>query len=125
MYRDDSNLVYSPTDICRFVESCFASWMDRYALEHPGEVARESAGEELELLRRKGREHEDRYLVSLIEQGQAPVEIQDEPDRFASASPRWVVISLNFSRVETLMIKEAETIFNRGLTMQQLCTTQP
>ena len=73
MYREDSELVYSPTDICKFVESRFASWMDRYALERPGEFTPTSPDDDRELLFRRGREHEEQYLASLIEQGQAPV----------------------------------------------------
>ena len=58
MHRQGPTLIFSPTDLCRFVESRFASWMDRYALEYPGRFVPEPAPDEKELILRKGREHE-------------------------------------------------------------------
>lgn len=84
MHRKDSELAYSPTDLCRFVESRFASWMNRFALEYPDRVTLEPITEETELVRRKGRDHEAAYLASLIEEGHSPFDPSDEPDRFAA-----------------------------------------
>jgi len=38
MYRNHGQLVYSPSDLIRFMESPFSSWMDRYNLEFPGQL---------------------------------------------------------------------------------------
>lgn len=35
MYKLKGKLVFSPTDLSRYWESSFASWMDRYNLEFP------------------------------------------------------------------------------------------
>ena len=81
MQRRGSSLIFSPTDLCRFVESRFASWMDRCALEHPDRFVAKAPTEELVLIRRKGREHEDAYLASLIEDGHTPYDPGEERDK--------------------------------------------
>jgi uncharacterized protein len=80
MHRKDSGLIFSATDLCRFVESPFASWMDRYALEYPDRVTVEPPSEGTELLFRKGRDHEQAYLEALIDEGHTPYDPTDEPD---------------------------------------------
>lgn len=79
-----TTLAFSPTDLCRFVESRFASWMERYALDHLGEFTVAPASDDLELIQRKGRAHEDEYIASLIAAGAAPFDVRSERDRFAA-----------------------------------------
>jgi uncharacterized protein len=84
MQRRAGRLIFSPTDLCRFVESRFASWMDRYALEHPEEFTAQAASDEVEMVRRKGREHEAAYLASLVAGGHACCDLRGERDRVAA-----------------------------------------
>jgi hypothetical protein len=35
VYWNNNALIYSPADICRFMTSPFASWMERYAIDQP------------------------------------------------------------------------------------------
>jgi uncharacterized protein len=84
MQRQGPGLIFSPTDLCLFVESRFASWMDRYALEYPEKLVPASPSDDLELIRRKGREHEDAYIASLVEDGHSPFDPRDARDRFAA-----------------------------------------
>ena len=85
MHRNSPNeLTFSPTDLCRFVDSRFASWMDRYAIERPGELVPESPTEDGEMILRKGREHEAAYLATLIATGVTPFDVSAERDRFGA-----------------------------------------
>ena len=81
MRARDSELIFSPTDLCNYVESPFASWMDHHALDTPGRFTPDPPTEDNELVLRKGREREDRYLEALIAKGQAPFDTRDERDR--------------------------------------------
>jgi hypothetical protein len=68
-------LRYSPTDIVRFLESPFASWMGRLYLEFPDRVVPDEDSEELQLIAAEGNRHEERYLAQLQEQGRPITEI--------------------------------------------------
>ena len=58
MYRnDDKQLVFSPTDLIRFMESPFASWMERFRLERPDDITRDEPSEEMKLIARTGDAH--------------------------------------------------------------------
>ena len=39
MKYEKGRLIYSPTDLIRYLASPFASWMDRYRLENPGALS--------------------------------------------------------------------------------------
>ena len=47
------------------MDSSYGTWMNRYRLDHPDEITPGEADENLELLARKGIEHEAAYLVML------------------------------------------------------------
>ena len=66
------------------MESRFVSWMTRYNLERPGELIRDPDDPMLDLLRRRGREHELFVLDSLRAEGRRIVEIPDSGDAFAA-----------------------------------------
>lgn len=55
-------VVYSPTDLVRYVASPFASWMDRYYLENPREIFPDEETEDEKLIARTGDEHEATVL---------------------------------------------------------------
>lgn len=66
------------------MESRFVSWMTRYNLERPGELVRDPDDSMLDLLRRRGREHELSVLDSLRTEGRRIVEMPDSGDAFAA-----------------------------------------
>src|SRR5437016_4898199 len=63
MYKDRGNIIYSPSDLIRYLASPFASWLDRYELENPGAITRDEQTEEEKLLSRAGDEHERLILA--------------------------------------------------------------
>lgn len=99
MYRDKvtGNLVYSPSDLIRFMESPFASWMDRYHLENPGKLTPDADTEEQKLVQETGNQHEHKFVNRLKAEGRDFVEIaRRTPDpeadtRAAMAAGREVI----------------------------------
>lgn len=62
----DSSLLYSPSDLMRYMTSPFASWATRFGLEHPGlAFARDDEDEELKILQERGLKHEAEFLEQL------------------------------------------------------------
>lgn len=82
-YRD-AEWIFSPTDLCRFVESRFASWMDRRFLEQPQGLTPDPPTADLALIRSKGIAHEEGYIASLVAAGQTPFDPREERDRAAA-----------------------------------------
>ncbi|MCG9890251.1 MAG: hypothetical protein MH252_04175, partial [Thermosynechococcaceae cyanobacterium MS004] len=71
MQRFPQGLIYSPQDLIQFVNSDFACWMDRYALENPnGFTPDEESDEMLNALIQLGKDHEQQFLDSLLNQGE-------------------------------------------------------
>ena len=58
MKRYSDKLIYSPSDLIRFLSSPFASWMDRYYLENPGAVVPDQETEDQKLIAETGNRHE-------------------------------------------------------------------
>ncbi|MCP3981132.1 MAG: TM0106 family RecB-like putative nuclease [bacterium] len=79
MYRRGTRITYSPGDLSRFMESRFVTWMNRLALEQPGRHEQDPAGEELDMLRRRGNDHERQVLEALRAEGRDVHEIPDGP----------------------------------------------
>ena len=66
MQRSPEGLIYSPQDLIQFVNSEFAVWMDRYALEYPDDASEADESDEmLETLYQLGQEHEQQFLNKL------------------------------------------------------------
>ena len=61
----DGRLIYSPSDLIVFVESPFASWMDRRYLEDPDALSPDPDDPMLRLLPARGYTHEGRHLAAL------------------------------------------------------------
>lgn len=73
--------LYSPSDLIRFMESPFASWMDRYALEFPHISQLKDMQDSLTtILQQKGLAHEYRLENSFQEQGLSIVKIEADND---------------------------------------------
>ena len=65
MKKIKDTLVYSPSDLIKFLESPFASWMDRFDLENPGKFKRDGDDKSDKLLQDKGMDHERKVLTAL------------------------------------------------------------
>lgn len=74
-YGADSHIIYSPSDLIRFMESPFASWMDRLHLEDKERATPDKPSEELTLIANTGDQHEKAYLKQLKESGRDVCEI--------------------------------------------------
>jgi predicted RecB family nuclease len=97
MYRNEHGLVVSPTDLCNYLESPFASWLDRWKTEsewadsHPATVAvpepprlelcrPDEEDEMLVLVAQHGLAHEQRVLEKLRAENREMVEIDRKGD---------------------------------------------
>ena len=76
MKKISGQLVYSPTDLVRYLGSPFASWMDRAYLENPEAATPDEDTEEERLFAQSGQEHEQNVLKELKASGRTVVEIQ-------------------------------------------------
>ena len=66
MKKDRSGqLLYSPSDLVRYLASPFASWMDRYFLQHPDAVTPDETSAEDKLIAETGQAHERTVLADL------------------------------------------------------------
>ena len=69
-------LLYSPSDLVRYLASPFASWMDRYYLEHPDAVTPDERSAEDRLIAETGQAHERTVLADLKAAQTGVIEIQ-------------------------------------------------
>jgi predicted RecB family nuclease len=69
MYFHDGRIIYSPSDLTRFMESPFASWMDRLYLECPDCVTPDERDDELQLYADAGITHEAKFVQQLEKDG--------------------------------------------------------
>ena len=83
MKRADDKLIFSPTDLCIFMESPFASWMDRLYLEHPDRVTPDEVAEDQEMLMKRGIQHEKTFVEDLTRANHQVIEIPGTGDRLA------------------------------------------
>jgi predicted RecB family nuclease len=65
MKKHAGQLIYSPSDLIRFLASPFASWMDRYYLEDHRAVTPDEESEDQKLIIQTGEEHERTILGQL------------------------------------------------------------
>ncbi|GEM_PF-1024121 len=63
MYFEKGQIVYSPSDLTRFLESPFASWIDRLYLKHPDRVTPDERDDELQLYADAGISHEAKFII--------------------------------------------------------------
>lgn len=81
----NGHFVYSPSDLIVFMESEFASWMDKYNLVRPGEVQPDETDEALQRLFDRGNRHETTYLERLRADGRDVCTIERKhPDTAAA-----------------------------------------
>lgn len=76
-----TELIYSPSDLTRYIESPFASWMARYRLEVPDSgIEKDTADSLLAHLAEKGLEHEALFLTTLQSRYAQVVTVDDALD---------------------------------------------
>lgn len=71
------SLRYSPSDLIRFMASPYASWLDRFHLEHPGQLTPDPVTEDQQLIFDSGVAHEASVLKELRATGMTLIEIPD------------------------------------------------
>ncbi len=82
MRKSKNGLVFSPSDLCRFLESPFVTWMDRAHIESPGAYHPDPDGETEKLLQERGIEHEREFLKQLEISGHDVCDISNAEDKF-------------------------------------------
>jgi predicted RecB family nuclease len=83
MKKISGALIYSPSDLVRYLESPFSTWMDRYYLEHPGSLIPDELSEDAELIIKTGEDHEQAILNQLRGTVKDLYEISREGDSLA------------------------------------------
>jgi uncharacterized protein len=78
MKKACDTVIYSPSDLIRYLASPFASWLDRFYLENPGAITPDEETEEERLLSRTGDEHEQSILRGYKTSKSGLVEIAKE-----------------------------------------------
>jgi uncharacterized protein len=77
MYKQHGQFHFSPSDLTRYMESPFASWMDRFIVERPEQAPEKAPADALmSSLAQKGYAHEDALEATFAEQGLAVVKIE-------------------------------------------------
>lgn len=76
MYKN-GQMYYSPSDLTKFMESPFASWMDRLAQEYPALTPEKDPSDDfMGMLQQKGYAHEDKLETRFIAEGKTLVKIE-------------------------------------------------
>ncbi len=80
MYLGQRNWIYSPSDLCTYMQSPFASWMDRYAKQCPQKDAPvEDTADALNVvLQKRGYQHEEDLISELQNQGKTVFTVADK-----------------------------------------------
>src|SRR6476620_10632295 len=82
MRKETGTIIYSPSDLIRYLASPFASWLDRYELENRGAIKPDEQTEEEKLLSRTGDEHEQSILSGYKTSGIGLIEIAKDDNQF-------------------------------------------
>jgi uncharacterized protein len=85
MRKETGTIIYSPSDLIRYLASPFGSWLDRYRLEGLGEITPDEQTEEEKLLQRTGDEHEQSVLKRYKAAGTGLIEIPKDQNKFDAA----------------------------------------
>jgi len=79
MYKQHGQFHFSLSDLTRYMESPFASWMDRFSIEHLDQAPeKDSADALMSSLAQKGYEHEDALEAAFVGQCLNVVKIEGE-----------------------------------------------
>lgn len=75
MRKQFGSLIFSPTDLIRYLASPYASWMDRFYLEYPDAISPDDDTADQALIAKTGIEHEQTVLAELKSAASGLVEI--------------------------------------------------
>ena len=78
MYFEKEALFFSPSDLTRFMESPFASWMQRLFVEYPDRITPDERSDELQLYADAGMTHEAAFVTDLEHAGRDICQIEGE-----------------------------------------------
>jgi len=107
MKKHAGQLIYSPSDLIRFLESPFASWMDRFYLENRGAIKPDEETEDQKLIAQTGDQHELAVLNELKTSNPELIEVPKQELDVARKSTR------------SAMDSRAPIIFQAFLEMEQ------
>jgi uncharacterized protein len=80
MKKQADSIIYSPSDLIRYMASPFSSWLDRYYLENPNAITPDAKTKEEDLFSTAGYEHEAAILSNFKTSEQNVVEFsRDDP----------------------------------------------
>lgn len=82
MKRTADGYRFSPSDLINYVRSEFITWMDRFKLDYPAEAEPDPDSEEMQLVQKKGIEHERDFLSSLKAAGRGVTEFDGQKEHF-------------------------------------------
>jgi predicted RecB family nuclease len=77
MRYEKGRLVFSPSDLIRYLASPFSSWMDRYRLENPEAAIPDEETEDQKLIAQTGNEHEAAVLAEFRASTPGLIEISE------------------------------------------------
>jgi len=83
MQKSGDKLIFAPSDLCRFMESPFVSWMDRVHFGSPRKFQPDSDSETDKLLQERGLEHERAFLNQLQADKRDVCDVSGARDRFS------------------------------------------
>ncbi len=111
MNKINEQLIYSPSDLIKFMESDFITWMDRYNLEFPEQIKPDDSDTYLKILQDKGHKHEYDFLNKLKEQGRKVTEIDDSKNRLKPSCTTLKIIRKHMPFIKPIatMIKQIYT----------------
>ena len=91
MRKLNDQILYSPSDLIRFLESPFASWMERARLEDPKKYEPDEDSAEKKLVQKKGFTHEAAFLDKLKKEGHEVATIEGKDRKVCNESTREVM----------------------------------
>src|SRR5580704_10052777 len=83
MHFANGSVVYSPSDLITFIESEYASWMDRLYLEQPGFALADGVDDQGRMIMAAGVEHE-KHVLEMLATENSITHISSGPDRGAA-----------------------------------------
>jgi predicted RecB family nuclease len=84
MRKLNGSQIYSPSDLITFMESEYASWMDRFYLECPDAVEPDKDASEDRILQVMGEQHERAFLRELVDGGHDVFDLKGARDPLAT-----------------------------------------
>jgi len=128
MQYKNGTLSFSASDLTVYLDSPFASWMDRYALESPSiDIEPDEIDSMVQLLFDKGYKHEEQVETELRQEADSYIRIDgaDEAEKIAntrSAMASGVVCASSKVTVAVLASNETATVETPGTAAIEVFT---